>query len=187
MSDLGKVNYEAFWHATGMGAANEWDKLSDAERIAWNGGAAAVEREVTRTPGGGQWMRIAFMGHVELTGYVTEVTIGGQAAFHVDLPEKLWGGNPLAWREYAAAALYSREPVTEESVRARWESQRRAQAAWEERERRYELEAAAQGSAEDDGECPETSDGQHTSSWREGGKCGACGQAGPQDDDQERF
>lgn len=72
--------------------------------------------------GGGQWLSIAFMGHVELTGYVTEITLGGQAAFHVDLPEKLWGGNPMAWEEYAGSALYSRRPVTEESVRKAWEA-----------------------------------------------------------------
>lgn len=45
---------------------------------------------------GGQWLHIAFMGRVELTGYVTEITLGGELVFHVDLPDKLWGGNPLA-------------------------------------------------------------------------------------------
>ena len=29
--------------------------------------------------------------------------------------------------------------------------------------------------------CPETSDGDHTLSYCEGGKCMACGQLGPQD------
>ena len=31
--------------------------------------------------------------------------------------------------------------------------------------------------------CPETSDGQHCSDWHEGGKCGACGQTGPDPDE----
>ena len=33
--------------------------------------------------------------------------------------------------------------------------------------------------------CPETSDGQHCGDWHEGGKCGACGQTGPDPDDDE--
>jgi len=88
----------------------------------------------------GQWMVIAFMGHNELTGYVTEITVGGQPGFHIDLPEKVWGGNPLAWEEYAGSALYSRRPVSAESVRAAWEAQRRRaelrrqqDAEWEQR------------------------------------------------------
>ena len=36
---------------------------------------------------------------------------------------------------------------------------------------------------EDEG-CPETSNGQHTSTWHAGGKCAACGQDGPQDDEE---
>jgi hypothetical protein len=31
--------------------------------------------------------------------------------------------------------------------------------------------------------CPETSDGQHCGDWHEGGKCGACGQTGPDPDE----
>lgn len=98
--------------------------------------------------GEGQWLSIAFMGHVELTGYVTEITLGGQPAFHVDLPEKLWGGNPMAWEEYAGSALYSRRPVSEESVRKAWEAQlerarRRAEqeAAWRAQDQVRALEA----------------------------------------------
>jgi hypothetical protein len=102
----------------------------------------------------GQWLRIAFLGHVELTGYVTEITLAGQAAFHVDLPEKIWGGNPHAWQEYAGTALYSRRPVTEESVRAAWEAARARRVAMEEQQRRYELEAAGDDAGDPDDEDP---------------------------------
>ena len=33
--------------------------------------------------------------------------------------------------------------------------------------------------------CPETSDGQHCGDWHEGGKCGACGQTGPDPDEDQ--
>jgi hypothetical protein len=33
--------------------------------------------------------------------------------------------------------------------------------------------------------CPETSDGQHCGDWSEGGKCGACGQTGPDPDEDQ--
>jgi hypothetical protein len=33
--------------------------------------------------------------------------------------------------------------------------------------------------------CPETSDGQHCRDWHEGGKCGACGQTGPDPDEDQ--
>ena len=88
---------------------------------------------------GGEWFQISFLGHVELTGYVTEITLGGQPAWHVDLPEKIWGGNELAWQEYAGTALYSRRPVTEKSVRDAWESARASQAAYEARMRQYAI------------------------------------------------
>jgi hypothetical protein len=101
-------------------------KKSEIER-----GCADAVRGIAAGIGGGQWMTIAFMGHVELTGYVTEITLGGQAAFHIDLPEKLWGGNPMAWQEYAATALYSRRPVSEESVRKSYEARLARQAAYE--------------------------------------------------------
>lgn len=100
----------------------------------------------------GQWLRIAFMGHVELTGYVTEVTIAGQPAFHVDLPARLWGGNPDGWEEYSGTALYSRMPVSEESVRSAWEAQQarlrriaEQEAEWERQQRQYALEAGSGG------------------------------------------
>ena len=33
--------------------------------------------------------------------------------------------------------------------------------------------------------CPETSDGRHCGDWHEGGKCGACGQTGPDPDEDQ--
>lgn len=105
--------------------------------------AALGNTETATTSTGGQFMHIAFMGHVELTGYVTEITIGGEPGYHIDLPDKLWGGNPLAWEEYSAKVLFGRRPMTEESVRLAWESERRRveerrrQAAeWEQRQQR---------------------------------------------------
>ncbi len=83
-----------------------------------------TEDELAAEPDG-QWLCIAFMGHNEHTGYVTEIVKNGQPAYHVDLPEKLWGGNPLAYVEYAASAWFSDRPVTEESVRRAWEAQQR--------------------------------------------------------------
>jgi hypothetical protein len=81
----------------------------------------------------GYWACIAFVGHNEYTGHVTEIVKNGQPAYHVDLPEKLWGVNPLAYVEYAATAWFSEHPVTEESVRKAWEARLRAA---EERKRR---------------------------------------------------
>ena len=81
---------------------------------------------------GGYFAEIAFFGRIEHTGYVTEVVLhGGHAAYHIDLPEKLWGGNPLAWREYAASAFFEKNPVTEESVRVAWEAERERAERWE--------------------------------------------------------
>ena len=97
---------------------------------------------------GGYWACIAFMGHNEYAGYVTEIVKNGQPAYRVDLPEKLWGGNPLSYVEYAATAWFSDHPVTEESVRRQWEAKVRAaaerarqEAEWQQREQRLELAA----------------------------------------------
>jgi len=107
-----------------------------ADLIAWRDAAVAAapgkpgdEAEAepaSAVTGGGQFMFIAFMGRVELTGYVTEITLGGEPGFHIDLPGKLWGGNPLAWEEYSAKVLFSRRPLTEEYVRKAWEASLRA-------------------------------------------------------------
>ena len=94
----------------------------------------------------GAWLTIAFMGHNEYTGYVTEIVKNGQPAYRVDRPEKLWGGNPLSYVEYAATAWFSDRPVTEEFVRKAWErhlrevAERKArEAEWQQREQRLEL------------------------------------------------
>jgi hypothetical protein len=102
----------------------------------------------------GYWACIAFMGHNEYTGYVTEIVKNGQPAYRVDLPEKLFGGNPLSYVEYAATAWFSDRPVTEEFVRRAWETaQRRAaerarqEAEWQ---RASEQRALTAGSDADD-------------------------------------
>jgi hypothetical protein len=88
---------------------------------------------------GGYFAEIAFFGRIEHTGYVTEVVLhGGQAAYHIDLPEKLWGGNPLAWREYAASAFFEKNPVTEESVRKAWEAERERAERWKQQQAEWE-------------------------------------------------
>jgi transcriptional regulator with XRE-family HTH domain len=123
-------------------------RVAEACGVAASSLLPARHQETGADHGDGQWLQISFMGHVELTGYVTEITLGGQPAFHVDLPERLWGGNPMAWEEYAASALYSRRPVSEESVRKAWEAQlerakRRAEqeAAWRTQDQVRALEA----------------------------------------------
>lgn len=126
----------AYFGYTADTARPDWETLDAAQRQRWNACASSVLAAADALPGrapdaDGQWMTISFMGHVELTGYVTEITLGAQAAFHVDLPDKLWGGNPMAWEEYAATALYSRRPVSEESVRKSYEARIARQAAYE--------------------------------------------------------
>lgn len=130
------------------------DELLDALRQAfgeYDGDEPPVENDL---PADGQFMTIAFMGHTELTGYVTEVTLGGEPGYHIDLPDRLWGGNPLAWEEYSGKALFSRRPVTEESVRKAWEARLRAaerrrqqEAEWA---RMQEQRALASGTDDDD-------------------------------------
>jgi hypothetical protein len=108
----------------------------------------ATEEEAVPAQADGYFACIAFMGHNEYTGYVTEVVKHGQPAFHVDLPEKLWGGNPLAFVEYAATAWFSERPLTEVSVRKAWEAaqQRAAERARQEAEwRRADEQCALTG------------------------------------------
>lgn len=170
-----------------------WDELDSGQRevdmrigeAVANSVIGACETPKT-VPGEGGWLRIAFMGHIEYTGYVTEVTKNGQPAYRIDLPEKVWGGNPLAFVTHAASSWFSDHPVTEESVLQAWQAQQerareraRMDAEWSRRQQQNALEAGG----EITGECPETSDGQHTASWHAGGKCAACGQTGPHDDD----
>lgn len=108
----------------------------------------ARHQEAGPDDGEGRWLRIAFMGHLEYTGYVTEITKHGQAAYRIDLPEKVWGGNPLAYVTHAATSWFSDRPVTEESVRSAWEAQqerarRRAEqeAGWTRQQETRALEA----------------------------------------------
>lgn len=155
MSDLGPLFYGAYLQSPHRINTDlrEWDELGDEEQRMIRDGAQAVADSVaaeeTATPEG-QWMRIGFFGHIKLTGYVTEVTVGGQPVFHIDLPGKIWGGNPLEWEEYAASALHNRRPLTEETVRREWEAgielaRRRAaqQAEWARQQQAFALEAAA--------------------------------------------
>jgi hypothetical protein len=100
------------------------------------------ERVALAEPVSGQWMEISFMGYAELTGLVTDVTIGGEPGYHIDLPDKVWGGNPLAWEEWSGKAFRSRRPVSTESVRKAWEAhkaraeeQRRQREEWEQERR----------------------------------------------------
>lgn len=124
-------------------------------------------------PGDGQWMRIAFMGHIEYTGYVTEITKNGQPAYRVDLPEKIWGGNPLAWIEHAASAWFSDRPVTEESVRRAWEAQvaraaerARQEAEWKRMQEQQAITAeAARDIEREEDEDPEGYDEDEPGGW----------------------
>ena len=117
--------------------------VSDLLRIAEACGVPASSllppehREQGGTDGAeGRWACIAFMGRNEYTGYVRDITRGGQPAYRVDLPGLVYGGNPLDYVEYAASAWFSEWPVTEESIRAAWESKLRAA----ERRRQQEAE-----------------------------------------------
>jgi hypothetical protein len=107
-------------------------------------------------PEGGRWLELELMGHRVRTGYVTEVTVAGAAMLHVDLPAKIFGGEPDAWEEYAPSSLYGLSPVRPESVRSAWESKVKAA---EERARReaewrrmQEQRALTAGSDDDEGD-----------------------------------
>jgi hypothetical protein len=83
----------------------------------------------------GYFAEISFFGHISHVGYVTEVTFhGGEPGYRIDLPELLWGGNPVAYREYAASAMFSRWPVEEASVRIAWKAERKRAEEWRQRE-----------------------------------------------------
>jgi hypothetical protein len=163
LAALAKIGYDEYAASERrfMRSPEAWKNLKSTVQSSWAAGTDAIasraiaatrlydEREDDTPPpatdGDGQWLHIAFMGHVELTGLVTEITLGGQPAFHIDLPGKLWGGNPMAWEEYAGSALYSRRPVTEESIRKAWEAQRervRYRAEWARTQEQRALESA---------------------------------------------
>jgi hypothetical protein len=114
-----------------------------------------VPEPASTTPGDGRFAVIAFMGHNEYTGYVTEIVKHGQPAYRVDLPGKLWGGNPDAYVEYAASAWFSEMPRSEEAVRRAWESQVRAAAERKRREDEWDRlrqQRALEAGGSEDGE-----------------------------------
>jgi hypothetical protein len=122
----------------GMAAEPALDGGGEAPESASEAGVGAPPAEEYVVPGG-YFAEICFFGRIEHTGYVTEVVLhGGQAAYHIDLPEKLWGGNPLAWREYAASAFFEKNPVTEESVRKAWEAERERVRRWEQQQAEWD-------------------------------------------------
>lgn len=92
--------------------------------------------------GDGEFKVISFMGRITHTGLVTEIIKHGQPAYHIDLPERLWGGNPHAWVEHSAAAWFSEEPISEEKVRSAWETEIRRRAMQAERERLWREQQA---------------------------------------------
>ena len=114
-------------------------------------------RESPGTDGAdGYFAEIAFMGRIEYTGLVTQITKHGQPAYHIDLPEKLFGGNPLGWVEHSASAWFSERPRTEASIRRAWEAavraaekRRQQEAEWDRAARQRALTAA--GEADDAG------------------------------------
>jgi hypothetical protein len=87
---------------------------------------------------GGRWERIGFMGHVEYTGWVTEIVRNGQPAYRIELPDYVWGGDKDAWVEHSATSWYSSNPVNGRAVRQGWEATRRRRAEiaeWEARQK----------------------------------------------------
>ena len=133
------------------------DELLEALEIYATAQPADSEPEL---PAGGYFAEIAFMGRIEYTGYVTQITKNGQPAYHIDLPDRLWGTNPLAWVEHAASAWFSERPVSEESVRKSWQAavaararRARQEAEWHRMQAERALEAASADDADDeDGE-----------------------------------
>lgn len=144
------LSWEDLANAVAMCATASWDPINHPEwkatleRMAALHDAGPQGTGATATPAapllppGGQWMEMTFMGYDDPEGYVTEITVGGEAVFHIDKPEKVWGGNPLAWVEFSAKALRSRKPVTEESLRAKWDAQIRAAERQQQREAEWE-------------------------------------------------
>lgn len=124
-----------------------WHRLKAANDAALAGQASRLPRAE------GQWMEMTFFGYADATGYVTEITVGGEACFHIDLPGKLFGGDPRAWVEYSARAMRSRRPADAESERAEWEEdvrlaaeERQRREAWE---RQQQTRALTAGAADD--------------------------------------
>jgi hypothetical protein len=90
----------------------------------------------------GQWLEIAFMGHIVYRGaYVREVTRNGQPAYRVELPGHVFGGDPNAVRHHAASSWFGDRPVSGASVRKVWEAQREAEQRRREREAEFARQA----------------------------------------------
>lgn len=139
--------------------AQHGEKHRDASGAEWLAPLGEPEPAFTLAPGG-YFATILFFGRIEHTGYVTEVTgHGSVAAYHVDLPDKVWGGNPLAQVEYAASAYFGRLLLSEESVRSAWEAdlvrrERLKQEREEWRRRADERALVAAGPAGDEDDDP---------------------------------
>lgn len=110
--------------------------------------------------GDGEFKRISFMGRITHTGLVTEIIKHGQPAYHIDLPERLWGGNPDAWVEHSAAAWFSEEPISEQAVRVTWETGLRRRAMQAERERLWREQQQTHALEAGDGDPDEVWDGE---------------------------
>lgn len=73
----------------------------------------------------GKWLRIAWFGKNQVTGYVTEVfRHGDKAAYHVDLPDRIWGGDDSAVKDFAADAWFDEDQVPMAAVYSEWAAHR---------------------------------------------------------------
>lgn len=138
----------------------EWEDLDDGQRevdMRIGEAVAAAACAVSDSLPDGQWLEIAFMGHIEYRGdraaYVREVTRNGQPAYRLELPDYVFGGDPSAVRHHAASAWFGDQPVSEESVRRAWEAKREAarirrqrEAEWERQQAERALPAGENGS-----------------------------------------
>jgi hypothetical protein len=139
---LGMVHPERDWEVV----PPEITDLLGRVRAQLDAGRQPAEAEDPATPdpafGDGEFKVISFMGHNTHTGLVREFVKNGQPAYHIDLPGKLWGGNPLDYREYSASAWFSEYPIAEETVRSAWETELRSLAMQAERERLWREQQA---------------------------------------------
>lgn len=122
-----------------------WTPPSAADAIM---AALSIGRRIEKARGEGQWKVITFFGHTEYTGWVTEITQHGQLAYRIDFPEKVFGGDPLAYVTHSASSWFSDRPVTEAFVRKAWEERQERQrlraeqeAEWARRQEQRALEA----------------------------------------------
>lgn len=120
-----------------------------------SGEHARVEA-AARAAGEGEtyFANISFMGRIEYWGVrVTEITKHGQAAYRIEKPGHVFGGDPYAVSYHAAQSWFSEERVTEQSARAAWdkrlkdaEERRKREEAWEaEQAKRREQRALTSG------------------------------------------